>query len=234
MLPAQIGEDRVEMANEFDVHATLLIRRNLVPPRLGPIPVVIPFEKGNIVFGKQLVKKRFHVIAHIVASQIEYDLVALFRTRASGEMQHPIGMLAVKIRVRIDHFRLDPQTKIHSERVNLVDQWFQAMRKLRGIDVPVAQPGMVVFALSKPAVVHHESIHTDGGGLLSERHLTGFIDFEFRGLPGVVDHGTGSGGRRVWQNLCKLKVMQQSRSASQTMVGIPAIKKRRLQTLAGI
>jgi hypothetical protein len=67
-------------------------------------------------------------------------------------------MLAIEIGVGVHHLRLNPQAKIHPQRMNLVDQRLQAVRKLLRVHIPVAQAGVVVLALAKPAVVHHKAV----------------------------------------------------------------------------
>src|SRR5208282_6334928 len=103
------------------------------------------------------------------------------------------------------------------------------MRKFFGIDVPVAEAGVIVFALAKPTIVHYEPIHADGSGLLGEGDLAGLIDVEFRSFPGVVNHGTRLRVGGVWQNLCDFKLMEQARRATDPAVGIPAVKYRRVE-----
>jgi hypothetical protein len=47
-------------------------------------------------------------------------------------------VLPIKIGVRIDHLRFNPQAEVHAERVDLVYERFEAARKLYGVYVPVA------------------------------------------------------------------------------------------------
>ena len=122
--------------------------------------------------------------------------------------------------------------------MHLVDQRLQAVRKFSVIHIPVAQPGVIVFALAKPAIVHHKSIHAQRRGLLRQRHLPRLAHFELGRLPRVVDNRPRlrrSLPRRfqhVRQNMLKLKMMQQPRSAAQPVRRVPSIKHRRLQRFA--
>ena len=65
MLPAEVPQDRIQVTDKFHVHALLLVSRNLIPARLGPVAVIVPLEKRNIVLRQQLVEKSLDVIAHI-------------------------------------------------------------------------------------------------------------------------------------------------------------------------
>src|SRR5450631_508785 len=103
MLLPQVCQDAVKIADEFDIDALLLIDGNLIPTRLRPVAVVVPLEKSNIVFAEQLVEKSRDVVAHIRTSEVEDELVARLRTRASGKIQDPVGMFAVQVGIRIDH-----------------------------------------------------------------------------------------------------------------------------------
>src|SRR5271165_6000613 len=92
---------------------------------------------------------------------------------------------------------------------------------------------MIVLALAEPAVVHHEAIDADRGSLFRYSYLPGLVDTEFRGLPRVVDHGTGLGVRRLRQDVSDFKAMHQARGAAQAVIGITAIKNRRFEMFAG-
>ena len=75
----QLGENSVEVARELDIDFLLLRGRKLVPAGLAPVAVVVPLEKGDVVFGEQLVEEAEDVVAHIGAGEIEHQLVALLR-----------------------------------------------------------------------------------------------------------------------------------------------------------
>src|ERR1017187_4085870 len=132
--------------------------------------------------------------------------------------------------------------------MNLVDQRLQAIRKLLLVHIPVAQPRVVVFALPKPPIVHHEPVQSQRRCLLSERHLSGFIHSELRRFPGVVNHRPKFRrqclGRRscclpsrhtpLRQYVLQLKVVQQPRRSTQTMRRVSAVENRRLQRYPGL
>ena len=52
MLFAQVSENRIKIADEFNVYTFLFIPWNLIPARFRPVAVVIPFEKGNFIVGQ--------------------------------------------------------------------------------------------------------------------------------------------------------------------------------------
>ena len=78
-------------------------------------------------------------------------------------------MLAIEIGVGIDHLRLDPQAEIHAECMHFVDERLEAVGELLLVDIPVAEAGVVVFALAEPAVVHDKAVHAERGGFFRQR-----------------------------------------------------------------
>ena len=126
-------------------------------------------------------------------------------------------------------------------------EWTLSMSGLRPwgnfclIDVPVAEAGVVVFALAEPAIVHHEAVDAESGGLFGKRHLAGFSHVDFGGFPGVVDDGPrlGCGQRRpapsgARQNAGELEVVEQARGAAQAVRRVAAVEDGRFERLAGM
>ena len=166
---------------------------------------------------------------HVGAGQVEHQLVALLGARTAGEVQHPVRMRAIEVGVGVDHLRLDPEAEVHAERVNLVDERLEAVGKLLLVYIPVAQAGVVVFALAEPAVVHDEAVDAERGGLFGQRHLAGLGDVELGCLPGVVNHwaqwARQGCGEPSGQNVLELEAMEQARSAAEAVW--PSNRRRR-------
>jgi len=116
--------------------------------------------------------------------------------------------------------------------MNPVDERLQAVRKLLLVHIPVAQAGMVVLALAKPAVVHHKSVNCPALRPSPPAHLSGLVDIEFGCLPRVVDHGLGLGSGWLAvaassrQNVLQLEAMQQPRCLAQPVRRIAAVEDR--------
>ena len=191
-------------------------------------------------FAQQLVQDPEHVVAHVGPGEVQDQLVARLRPRASGEVQHPVGVLAVQVRVRVHHLRLHPEAEVHPQRVDLVDERPEPAGELLRVHRPVAQARAVALALAEPAVVHHEAVHAERRGLLGERDLPGLGDVELGGLPGVVDHRprprhrAGARPRSIRQDVLQLEAVQQPRGPAQPVRRIPAVEHRRLQRLARV
>src|ERR1700741_3434103 len=108
-------------------------------------------------------------------------------------------MRSIELAVRIDHFRLDPDTKLHPEVVDFVDQLAQSVRKPGGIDGPVAQSSMIVRTFTEPAVIDDKQLHPHLRRPSRELDLRGDRDVEMRRLPRVVEHGAQPVALVLWE-----------------------------------
>src|SRR5271156_1143078 len=108
--------------------------------------------------------------------------------------------------------------------MNPVDEWFEAVRELLRIHVPVAEPRMVVVSVAKPAVVHDESLDSDTGCFLGECLLSGFIDAEGGCFPRVVENRTDPRFRCLRQNFCKFKTVHKPRCCAKAVVSESSIE----------
>jgi hypothetical protein len=57
-----------------------------------------------------------------------------------------------------------------------IDEALEALRELLRVDGPIAQAGVVVVARAEPAVVHHEQLDAEFGGLSASSFCPGFVD----------------------------------------------------------
>ena len=143
-------------------------------------------------------------------------------------------MRAIQIAVGIHHLGLHPESEIHLQRVHVIDQALQALRKFRGIDGPIAQPRAIVIARAEPAIVHHEQLHPEFRRLVRQVLLPLLIDAERGGLPRIVEHRPQARTGAARQNLLAREAMQHTRRRAESGGRIPAIERRRLQALAGL
>ena len=129
-------------------------------------------------------------------------------------------MLAVEIGIGIDHLRLNPKAKVHPQRVNLVDQRLESIRKFSLVHIPVAESRVVGVALAEPAVIHDEAVDAERLCLLSERLLPGFSDVHLGCFPGVVNHRPRARIGAFGENVGYGEVIQQTRSPAIAMLGV--------------
>ena len=151
----------------------------------GEIAVVIPLEIADRHLAQQCIEHAEQIIADVIAAQIEDQLVTRSRALAAGLGQHPIGVSAVQIAVRVDHLGFDPQAEFHPQAADLVGERLQAIRVFDRVAGPVAQPGGIVCAALEPAIVEHEAFGPDRGGSLGQFSNAGFVVIEIASFPAV-------------------------------------------------
>ena len=99
--------------------------------------------------------------------------------------QHPIWVLAVQLALATDHFRLDPETKLHVANDTGLRNGRQPGWKFILIYLPVTKGPTIVSSPDKPAVVEDKSLYTERRCMLDELHGRGGIDIKIQRLPGV-------------------------------------------------
>ncbi len=108
MLCAQLRKDGIQVLDVVDVDPFLVLRSNCGPTGFGPVAVVVPLEKGNVIFIEQLVQKLEYIFADIRPGEVKHELIASFASWSAGEVQYPVRVFAIQIAVRVYHLRLDP------------------------------------------------------------------------------------------------------------------------------
>ena len=110
------------------------------------------------------------------------------RLGVARQRQHPVRVRAVQIGIRVNHLRLNPDTKLHAELFNVIDHRLKAVRVFFLVQIPVAQRGVVVVAAFEPAVVNDKALHAQRCGLVGHAHDVVRIVVEVDPLPGVEMH----------------------------------------------
>src|SRR5215212_5174721 len=83
-------------------------------------------------------------------------------------LEDPVGVGPEQLAIGIDHLGLDPEAEFHAEAPDMRDEWPEPFGILVGVGPPVAEPGPVVVAALKPAVVENEALDPDGGGAVRQ------------------------------------------------------------------
>ena len=130
------------------------------------------------------------IVPHLRLREIEQQLVPAQKISAAKTvMQRPVRVRAVKLRIRADGFRLEPESKLQSHRIQLLTEALQAARKLFRVYGIIAETAGVAVALSEPAVVEHEQLAAQLLCKLSEPQELRLREVEHAALPAVVDDG---------------------------------------------
>ncbi len=158
------------------------------PARLAEGAVHVPLEEVDAVVPDQPGQPAVRPVRDLVPREVQDELVAHLGAGPAGDVQHPVGVLAVQGAVRIDHLRLDPDPEPHPEPVHGVGQRPEPLGKALRSRRPVAQPRPVASPRPEPAVVDDIQLHAEHRGPLGQRLLTRLVDVEAGGLPRVVEH----------------------------------------------
>src|SRR5262245_21552112 len=94
-------------------------------------------------------------------AEVEYLLVAGLGRKPAAASHDPFWVGPGQVGVRVDHLRFDPESELHAEAADVVDERVQAVGPDRLVDVPVAEPGAVAAAVPEPAVVEDEPLDPD-------------------------------------------------------------------------
>ena len=88
--------------------------RAAVVSHLGQVPVLVPLQVGDVVFAQQRIQAVEQVVPGIRIRQVEHLLIAPRQgIRPKPGAGDPVGVGADEVRVRVDHFRFDPETELH-------------------------------------------------------------------------------------------------------------------------
>ena len=88
----------------------------------GQVAVHVPLQVGDGVLAQQRVELVEQVVRHLVARQVEHQLVAADDPRAARHLQCPARVGPVQIAVGVDHLRLDPQAELQAQAPHVGDQ----------------------------------------------------------------------------------------------------------------
>ena len=125
---------------------------------------------------------------NITASHIKHKLVAKFICISVFKMICPIGMSAIQIAVGIYHFRLNPNTEIHSEFIYIIYQFINPIWKLFFINIPIAKPCPVIISFAEPSVIHNKKFNTDIRCQFGKGCLLRYIYIKFSCFPRIIKH----------------------------------------------
>ena len=157
---------------------------------VGQIPVVVPFDVVDGVFGQDRAHLPEDVIVGAGDRQVEHLLVPGADREPSAGLHDPLWVGPGEIGILVHHLGLEPQPELHPEPANPVDQRVKPVRPDLGAHHPVTQPGAVVAAGAEPAVVQHVAFDAQGGGPLGEVDQPGGVVVEVDRLPDVDRHRT--------------------------------------------
>ena len=133
----------------------LLFRREGRGVDFREIAVHIPFDVLDVC-GMQNAGDCFkEIIDDLLAGHVENHLGASDGAGSVRNGEDPVGMRFVEFADFGDHFRFEPETELHAESVDFLDELGE-IAEFFCVDKPVAEGGTVIVALAEPAVVEIE------------------------------------------------------------------------------
>ena len=96
-------------------------------------------------------------------------------------MDSPFGMLLKELTLRTYHFRLNPNSKLHTGFFSGSHHCRHSIRQLAFCSLPISQTGVVIVTrilIGKPTVIQQEHIHTQMFGFLHQFHQYFLIKLE--------------------------------------------------------
>ena len=201
---------------------------------LGDVAVAVPFYVGDVVLGEHVVHLLEDVVPHVLAGHVQHVLLPGDGGHPALGADGPVGMGAVQIAVGADHLRLVPDAELDSQVVHPLNQVGEPAFQLLLVDPPVAQGPLVVVAVAKPAVVHHQHVDAQLFGALGELHQLVVVKVEVGGLPAVDEQGALLFGPLAAAQVVQVEVVEGAAHAAQAGVGVDQHSLGRLEALAGL
>ena len=129
-------------------------------PHIGHIPVHVPFDVIIRRGSAERIEPVKDMIDNLWPGQIKDQLVASKRWVPTGNRDRPIGMGAVEVTVRVDHFRLDPNAKRQAHVLNALGQRRNAGRKAFRIGGPIAKGATIIRPTLEPTIIQHQTLYS--------------------------------------------------------------------------
>ena len=210
----------------------LLFRRQSCAPQIRKLPVHVPFYIGNVCAPEDLCYALVDMIHHLRPGQIQHILGTALCGRAAGNLDGPVGMGAVQVRIRRNHFRLKPDTEGKALRLDPFHQRGQAAGEFLFVNCPVSQGAVVQIPVPEPAVVHDQHFDARLLRVPGDLHQLVRVKIKIRGFPVVDQHGTFF--MEIWaaDQMSPVQVVQGPAHFSQSLIRIDADHLRSLKWIS--
>ena len=182
----ETGHQRIQQAVEL---ARLRVRGGAsLMPRLHQLAVHIPLHVVHRMLAQQPAHPLQQIIKRFGNVEVQDKLMAASQRGIARQRQHPVRVRPVQIGVRVNHFRLHPNTEFHPQRFHVINNRRQAVGVLFLIKIPVPKRRPVVVAPFKPAVIDNKALDAQRRRLVSHTHDVVRVVVEIDPLPGVEMH----------------------------------------------
>ena len=196
--------------------------------------VHIPLQICN-VRAVQNGRHRFeNMIPDILPCHVQHILMSGHVDLSTRDLDRPVGMGAVQLRIRRHHLRFHPDTELDALRIDLIRQLLQAAGQLLLVHEPIAQTAFIIVTVTKPAVIHHQ--HLDAGllRLPGDAHQFFFIEVKVGSFPVVDQNGALPVQIRTADQMFAVQVMEGTGHSADTLVGVHQHRLRRIKPSSGL
>ena len=161
--------------------------------------------------------------------EVENQLLSRFIKRYSLMVQHPLRVSLEERAFLTDHFRFDPQAKLHTLFVASLNDGCQSVWKFFRIDDPVTQRTTIIGAAEEPTVIEHETFNAQRCCLIHQCQDRRLINTEIERLPGIQLHGTSrTGGVLLCYEFASNHLMPLARQPVLSLTAMTEEKRRAL------
>ena len=106
--------------------------------------VHIPFDIRDFCISDHLPEHAIDTVHNLRSGKVEYALMPAQRTGSVRYMKDPVRMRPVEVGIRIHHLRLDPDTELHPQILDLLRESPYPFREDLLRRHPVSQAGAVI------------------------------------------------------------------------------------------
>ena len=156
---------------------------------VGEVPVVVPLNEVDPVFGKDGGEASVDVIGDFGFGEIEDQLIAAQGRLQPVDLYRPIGVGPIKVAVGGNGLRLEPKAEFHAVSMDVIRKPFDQVGQFLFANLIIAQGAMVIIALPKPAVIEDEKLDAEFAGFLYQGMEFGLVEIEVGAFPVIEDDG---------------------------------------------
>ncbi len=138
---------------------TLPVCRQCQGTNLCHMAIHIPFYIADRGTAENIAYRFYDVILYLLATQIQYQLVAASGFVTAWYLEAPLRMLAEQLAVLRDHLWLKPQAKHQTLSYSMIRNVLQTIWQLCLVHKPISQGGSIVIAMTKPAIIQDHQLN---------------------------------------------------------------------------
>ena len=215
---------------------TLVCSRKILTTMIHDWHISIPLDVSDVrVLSKQIIYYIKYEILHFWITEIEYQLSTTTTNNSITlrSLDNPIWMFFVEFTLGIGHFRLNPNTKLHTIFLCIAEQTFNTIRQLFGIYNPITQSSIVSLTrifFTEPSIIHNEQLTTHAMNVCHHLIHSLLVDVEINTLPRIQENISLL--ITMSKNILTSPLMEITASTAQTFIRISKCKSWSFESFA--